>query len=206
MTRAEYLTNPCRTSSIPFWKTKEILVPDTMKIIHDAEFDESFLQDYHDEPYFRIMHTLHDLTDFTLPNTFSFSSASVEEFSEHINRCYSTLHISPEELHSYTMRSVYCPDLWITIKDNQSGIIAASGIAELDSEIGEGVLEWIQVSKDCRRNGLGGCLVQELLHRMKERASFVTVSGQCNNPANPEALYRKCGFVGSDVWHIMKKR
>ena len=82
----------------------------------------------------------------------------------------------------------------------------ATGIAELDREIGEGVLEWIQVSKSHRGCGLGSYIVSQLLWRMKDKARFVTVSGQCYNPTNPEGLYRKCGFTGNDVWHILRKR
>jgi len=84
--------------------------------------------------------------------------------------------------------------------------VAASGIAELDRDCGEGVLEWIQVSEQHRRRGLGVYLVNELLWRMKDLARFVTVSGRCGNLNNPEGLYRKCGFTGDDVWHILRKR
>ena len=49
-------------------------------------------------------------------------------------------------------------------------------------------------------------LVNELLLRMKPMARFATVSGQVNNLSSPEKLYRKCGFVGNDVWHILKKK
>ena len=66
------------------------------------------------------------------------------------------------------------------------------------------MLEWIQVSKEHRERHLGTYIVKELLWRMKDIADFVTVSGKCNNPSNPEALYRRCGFVGTDVWHILK--
>lgn len=45
----------------------------------------------------------------------------------------------------------------------------------------------------------------ELLHRMKSEANFATVSGQCNNPSSPEQLYRRCGFQGDDIWHILRK-
>ena len=96
--------------------------------------------------------------------------------------------------------------MWLAVKDDRTGRIAASGIGELDSEIGEGVLEWIQVSGYCRGLGIGSCVVQELLLRMKRRAKFATVSGQCNNSTNPEALYRKSGFVGNDIWHILSER
>lgn len=88
----------------------------------------------------------------------------------------------------------------------QTDEVVATGIAELDKEVGEGVLEWIQVSEQYRGYGLGKYVVLELLWRMKENATFATVSGQCNNPTNPEALYRKCGFTGSDVWHVLRKR
>lgn len=177
-----------------------------MRIVHDIDFDESLLRDYYGEPYFRLIHTLHNITDFALPNSFPFCSASIDEFVEHINSCYGNLCASAEELQRYTMHPVYCQDLWIAIKDDRSGMSAASGIGELDRKVGEGVLEWIQVSNNHRGKGLGSCMVQELLRRMKSRADFVTVSGQCNNPANPEALYRKCGFVGNDIWHIMRKK
>ena len=54
--------------------------------------------------------------------------------------------------------------------------------------------------------GLAKYIVSELLWRLKGKAGFATVSGQCNNSTNPEKLYRKCGFTGNDVWHILRKR
>ena len=66
-------------------------------------------------------------------------------------------------------------------------------------------LEWIQVSQRHRGKGLGRYVVSELLRRLKSKAGFATVSGQCNNATNPEMLYRKCGFSGNDVWHILRK-
>ena len=40
----------------------------------------------------------------------------------------------------------------------------------------------------------------------RKNAKFNTVYGQCNNSTNPEAMYRKCGFTGSDIWHVLRKR
>lgn len=206
MTIESYLNDPCRTSSIPLWKTRAIPMPDSIKIVHDVDFDESMRKNYVDEPYFRLKHTLQNLTSFALPDHFFFCSASVAEYARHINDCYENLHITTDELQMYQKRSVYCPDLWLAVKDDRSERIAASGIGELDSEIGEGVLEWIQVSSYCRSLGIGSCVVQELLLRMKNRAKFAAVSGQCNNSTHLEALYRKCGFAGNDIWHILSKR
>lgn len=51
----------------------------------------------------------------------------------------------------------------------------------------------------------GQLIVNELLKRMMGIADFATVSGKVNNPTSPEILYRKCGFVGDDIWHILTK-
>jgi ribosomal protein S18 acetylase RimI-like enzyme len=82
--------------------------------------------------------------------------------------------------------------------------VAALGIADFDAEIKEGSLEWIQVLPSKRGLGLGKMLVNELLQRLKSKADFVTVSGRVDNPANPQALYRKCGFTGDDIWYVVE--
>ena len=78
--------------------------------------------------------------------------------------------------------------------------------ANLDSETEELVLEWIQVLPEYRGRGLGKMLVNELLCRMGGRAKFATVYGKADSPSNPEALYRKCGFIGNDVWHVLHRK
>lgn len=206
ISKIEYLKNPCRASSIPYWKAKTITVPNGVKIIHKDDYIETEYQQYIDEPYFRLRHDFHDLSVPVLPQRYSLCNATLSDFAEHINRCYDDISISEAELNNYTTRPVYDPSLWLAVKDNLTSDIVATGIAELDCEIGEGVLEWIQVSKDHRGCGLGGYIVSELLWRMSGTAHFATVSGQCFNPTNPEALYRRCGFSGSDVWYILRNR
>lgn len=205
ISKDEYLVNPCKTASIPYWKVKSIAIPDSMKILHQDDFDEIEYRQYIDEPYFRLSHNLHGLSAPMLPQGYSLCKATLGDFAVHINSCYDGISITEAELRSYTARPVYDAELWLAVKDDQTGNIVATGIAELDREIGEGVLEWIQVSKDHRGNGLGSYIVSELLLRMKGTAQFATVSGQCNNTTNPEKLYRKCGFSGSDVWHILRR-
>ncbi len=206
MTVHEYLANPCGVSSLPYWKAKGISTPDGMLILHDSRFEKSILKEYRDEPYFRLLHTLEYVPNAPLPGEVSFCTPTADDLSRHINNCYEDLSLSPEELLAYTRHSVYAPDLWIGIKDNVADELVATGIAELDPAMGEGILEWIQVSEEYRGQGLGTCIVTELLRRMKGRATFVTVSGQVRNNANPEALYRKCGFTGNDIWHILTRK
>lgn len=200
----QYLAAPCSTSSIPLWKTRQMTIPEGMRILHNEEFDPEILDDYVDEPYFRLLHRLDDLQKPTVPEGFVLSKATFRETAAHISLCYG-MDITEQEIHSYTDRPVYHPELWVVLRDTRSGEIAASGIAEFDYEIGEGVLEWIQVSPKYRGRGLGKSIVLTLLTRMKGIARFASVSGQCRNPTNPEALYRSCGFTGNDIWHILRR-
>lgn len=204
--KKQYLENPCGTASIPYWKTVCTSIPDNMKILHDREFDAEMLKRYVDEPYFRLLHHMREVKPVPLPEGYSLYEASVPDFVDHINSCYEDIGITMSEIQSYLAREQYCAELWLAVRDDYKGKIVATGIAELDREIGEGVLEWIQISKDYRRRGLGSYLVLELLWRMRKTARFVTVSGKTRNTDNPEMLYRKCGFCGDDVWHILRER
>lgn len=206
VSKTKYLSDPCRHSSVPYWKAKSVTVPEGMQILHHDDYDRSNYMEYIDEPYFRLFHDLKELSASVLPQGYSIGTAAVHDFATHINSCYDSIGITEEELRNCMDRPVYDETLWLALKDDKSGRIVATGIAELDREIGEGILEWIQVSEGYRGYGLGSYIVSELLRRMKGRAGFATVSGQCNNPANPEGVYRKCGFTGSDVWHILSRK
>lgn len=202
MTSEEYLRDPCRASSLPFWKAEQTLLPPHMAVIRD----DLFRPERHrgaDEPYFKLIHRLGDVGEPTLPEPFVLAPCDAEVLSAHINVCYDREGISPAALDAYRTHSVHDPALWIAVTERGSGRIAASGIAELDGRIGEGVLEWIQVSPGLRRMGLGRFVVCELLRRMRGRAGFVTVSGRLNNPDAPMALYLSCGFADPVIWHVV---
>ena len=206
LTKERYLADPCKAASIPYWKATSIAIPDGMKILHQDEYGNAENKRFADEPYFRLIHNLKGLAKPVLPQGYSLCTATLSEYAAHISSCYDGIGISEGELRSYTLRPVYDAALWLAVKDNHTGNIVATGMAELDREIGEGVLEWIQVSQGHRGKGLAKYIVSELLWRLKSKAGFATVSGQCNNSTNPEKLYRKCGFSGDDVWHILRKR
>ena len=105
----------------------------------------------------------------------------------------------------YQNHAVYDQNLWIAVTERGQDKIVASGIAEIDADIKEGILEWIQVSPEHRGKGLGKFVVNELLWRMKDKAEFVTVSGKLDNPTNPRELYVSCGFSDEAIWHVMRK-
>ncbi len=201
---SDYLKNPCRTSSLPYWKTACVTIPENMVIVHSSAFDPPRYKNYSDQRYFRLLHDLRDLHPPGLPHGFSLSSAPAEEFAAHINTCYDRIRVAVDELRAGPEHPIYCGRFWIAVRDMETGQLAASAIGELDRTIHEGILEWVQVSPPYRRRGLGTYLVRELLCRMAGEAHFVTVSGQKDSPSNPEALYRACGFTGDDTWHILQ--
>ena len=202
-----YKENPCGTLSIPYWKNKHICIPENMCIVHDTDYTAENYQDYHDEPYFRIYHTLADVQNAEFDDI-SIVTAQYDDFPllvHVINQSYTDLSVTFEQLNGYTQTEVYCPELWICAVDKETSCIVGCGIADFDKELCEGVLEWIQVVPAYRGKGIGQMIVNELLKRMSSMADFATVSGKVNNPTSPEMLYRKCGFVGNDVWHILTK-
>lgn len=206
MNLEQYLQNPCAASSLPYWKAVQTAVPENMLIQHDRHFCADCLTDFIDEPYFRLYHDLQTLRAAILPDGFRLCQASPADYAAHINECYGSVSITEEEIKSYFQHSVYSAALWIAVQERNSQKIVATGIAELDEQVGEGILEWIQVSPAYRGLGLGTYVVSELLTRIAQRAKFATVSGQINNPSKPERLYRKCGFQGKDLWHVLKRK
>lgn len=203
----EYLDSPCSSLSIPYWKSKVIQIPQNIKIVHHSDFYDELLNDYYDERYFRLIHYLADV-DNELPNEFCVKTANLSDIQlivETINNCYSDLSVSYEQIFSYTKTKVYDSYLWILVYESKTNQIVGCGIADFDSEAKEGILEWIQVLPQYRGKQIGQLIVNQLLCRMKN-ADFATVSGKVDNVTKPEKLYRKCGFVGNDIWHILHKK
>ena len=199
-----YINNPCYASSLPFWKTCSIRIPNRITIIRDDQFDNSNIIGV-DEPYFKLMHNLGNLSEPSLPNEFETTDGNFETFASHINKCYEKEGITLDELKDYSKRPVYDKSLWLAIKDSSTKEVVATAIGELDPTIKEGIIEWIQVSPDYRKRGLGKYLVLKLLNLMKKKAEFVTVSGKLHSPSNPIKLYESCGFDNLVIWHVIKQ-
>ena len=208
ITLTEYLTNPCGTLSIPYWKAKNIVIPPEMKILHDKNFSADILSDYTDEKYFRLHHNLKEIPKIT-SDDFEIATATrkdIKAIVQIINKSYTDISVNKELIKSYTKTPVYNAELWVMVKKKASSEYVGCGIADFDTETKELILEWIQVLPQHRGKKIGQLIVSELLFRMKDVANFATVSGKVDNTTNPEALYRKCGFTGNDVWHILHKR
>lgn len=203
----EYVNDPCGTFSIPYWKSKGLIVPENMKIIHDRDYFGGMLSGHYDEVYFRLFHNLKNIGQINLSDIEIVSGVSdIDEFVQLINASYSDLSVTKEQMESYRKTPVYRSDLWILLREKNSDTVVAGGIADFDRETKELILEWIQVLPDYRKKGYGQLVVKSLLLKMQNIAEFATVSGKVNNPTNPQGLYRKCGFTGNDVWHVLTQK
>ena len=203
MNREDYRKDPCRASTLPFWKTERIEIPEQISIYREDRFDSTRIKGA-DEPYFRLLHRLEEVPRPVLPAGFELGGGDFAAFAAHIGACYDKEGVTAEELAACALRPVYDPSLWIAVRNSADRRIVASGVADLDARIGEGIPEWIQVSPDCRGRGLGRFVVCELLRRMRGRASFATVSGRLNNPG-ALALYLSCGFEEPVIWHVVTR-
>ena len=207
LTLQSYLNDPCGTASIPYWKQKEIAIPQNMRVIHDRDYAPEAFRTYKDEPYFRLYHNMKNIGQCASDQIeFLPGAEDIDAFVRLINASYSDLSVTAAQMERCRKTPVYCPDLWVLLKERASGTIVAGGIADYDEETHELILEWIQVLPAYRGRGYGQLTVNNLLSRMQSVAKFATVSGKVNNPTHPEALYRKCGFTGNDIWHILIKR
>jgi len=131
--------------------------------------------------------------------------AEVDEVVRVIQGCYANMHVNPEIVRSWQAHPVYASELWVWIEEVETGEKAGLGIAELDPEVPEASLEWIQVLPEFQNRGLGTAMVAELLQRVEGRVLFSTVAGELENPKDPERLYLKCGFSGSDIWWYLAR-
>ena len=206
MDKETYLQNPCGASSLPFWKTNHIQIPDGLLIIREDNLSIPFVERaFSGTPYFKLIHHMEHIEQPALPEGFRFICPDAKALSDQIAACYVSEGVSAAELKNYHYRPVYSPDLWLAVVDEQTDRIIASGIAEIDRDIKEGILEWIQVSPEYRRRGWGRIIVNELLLRMRDSVDFVTVSGKVNDMSDPKALYERCGFEEAVIWHVIRR-
>ncbi len=209
ITLEAYLRDPCGGASLPFWKENSTQVPKHMRIVHARDFSEVLLLSYTDVPYFKLIHRLEKAAPSVLPEGFFLQTAAMPRDAEALAAllcaCYEGSAFTPQHVINFTHSPAYAPELWLTVRD-KSGALCGAGLADYDNQAREGVLEWIQVMPSFRGKGIGKAIVNALLAELCPHARFVTVSGQKDDPSDPEALYRACGFSGDDVWHVLTRR
>ena len=199
-----YLNNPSEASSLPYWKSLIVTIPNNMRIVKDDEYNKKDYKEYNDTLYFKLTHRLDTIDKPILKDGFRVVKKDIYAFTNHINECYGES-VTPNEVYLYTKRKTYDKDMWIVVVNDKNEVVA-SIIGEVDKKIKEGIIEWVEVSKEYRKQGLGTYLVNELLTRMKDKVNFVTVSGKLNSDSNPIRLYEKCGFINKVIYHVLKTK
>jgi ribosomal protein S18 acetylase RimI-like enzyme len=205
--KTQYLHNPCETLATAFWKEHHFPKPKGISIALDKKQgnDKSFNKGVR---YFRLIHHLDVHQEAILPDGYTFKEIllpnDAELVADVINKCYEGYSQTKENILRWRSYPVFDNSLWLFIWDSATNLPVALGIADFDSDIKEGSMEWIQVMPQHRGMGFGKAIVLELLSRLEGRADFVTVSGEVENATNPEQLYRKCGFVGDAVWVVVR--
>lgn len=210
------------TQPTAFWKfvqwcedpeLKVEMSGDSVAMHHHNEIIYDFPQDlespWRGSRYFKLYHNHEGIAPVSLPKGFGFREVEVDDYQEvaqFIVESYDNIRVDAAQVKSWTKRAVYDAGLWLWLIDAATGEKAGLGIAELDTTMREGALEWVQVRATHRGQGLGKQLVSELLKRISARADFTTVSGDVDNPSNPEALYRACGFKGERIWYVYQKQ
>jgi GNAT superfamily N-acetyltransferase len=159
------------------------------------------------ESRYRLIYRPAKLTEQSLPTGFRFagivnSAGELAAVGAHIAEGESPALVQVQD---WMERPVFAPDLWLWLLDDTRDQPAGLGVAELDLEIGEAAIEWIQILPDYQGRGLGRLLVRELLRRIADRAAFVTVSAQVDNRDNPGVFFRNCGFTGADIWWYLRR-
>ncbi|MHA2251126.1 MAG: GNAT family N-acetyltransferase [Candidatus Kariarchaeaceae archaeon] len=181
----------------------------TFALLHqNLAIDTNISSFQHQKLYFRMVHSHFEIPEVAIPKGFSIETVDI---ANEIASIRNTLNVSygsnfsDESILSWTSHPTFDPYAWVWVRDAKQNLPVALGIAEFDKSIKELSLEWIQVLPEYRGMGFGKIIVCELIHRYAKKAKFSTVSGEINNPTNPEMLYKKCGFTGDDIWYVLQK-
>lgn len=203
---SEYLKNPCRFSALPLYK--EVRQNNDILVVHNNEFKEELVKNSKlHQKFFRITHNFKDVNIVDIPGyktkkcNINIDSKKVIDI---INKSYLNIKFTKDEVNLMIKDVVYSSKMWIFIIDETTNIEVALGICQYDKITLEVIFDWIQVLPEYRGKGIGSMLVSHLLSIPPEGSKFATVSGDIDGTSSPEKLYRKCGFIGTDIWHIIK--
>jgi len=203
-----------------YWNQKRTLFGDVwgkdqsfnLVLIHQDYIHAVPLEEfYNHQKFFRLQYQGTSVEEVDLPVGLQFTSVDFDNEQEYqqaadlIAACYPKLNPGPSEINEWRNHPVFAPKLWFWIVDQRDKRPAALAIGELDPAVPEASLEWIQVHPDYQGIGLGGCLVSEMIRRVQDDVTLITVSGRIDEPDSPEEFYRRYGFTGDDVWWILRR-
>ena len=198
----DYKLDPCNLSSLPYYKRAYLK---KVTVVHEKDYKGGKLSD----PYFRCLHDLKDLEAVKIPNGYILETLDIldvqvqKDLSDFITKCYPLERLPVSQIKTMIDSKYFDANLWLKLSTLE-GEIVATGISEIDREVKEGMLEWIQVLPTYRKQGLGKLIVKATLNYFKGKVEFVTVSGKVEDVSQPALLYESCGFKDKVIWHFVK--
>ena len=98
ITKDEYLSNPCGTLSIPYWKNKIIKIPNNIVIIHQNNFNNQFNK-Y--QRFFRLSHLLESIVIPNIKAEIINLDTDKMALINMINTCYKKQNIKRDKKHFF---------------------------------------------------------------------------------------------------------
>ncbi len=202
---SEYLQDPCGKMAIPYWKYIKSMVNSNIIMVHDKVANSENIKLRKSDKVLRLVHNLEYLEDIEISGFYLREVDTKTELDlvvSIINSCYDDVAVDKEEIIQFTKEPVFHKCLWQFVVDKVTDQPIALGIGDFHFALMEGSLEWIQVLPEYRNIGIGRMLVMELLKKLDQKGNFATVSFDARPNSIPEKLYRSCGFIGDDLYHI----
>jgi ribosomal protein S18 acetylase RimI-like enzyme len=204
---------------VVFWSRERDRIPDfpipleslSLVLIHQDHIDQFPTDQFSDKKaYFRLICKPQGEGDKgSVSGDFIFQGVDlrkeISDVAGFIDTCYPNIKPTDETVRGWLSHPTFDSELWFWVLDKENKNPVGLGIAEVDEGINEGSIEWVQVHPAFRGRGIGELMVKELIVRLSGKVEFITVAGEVGNETNPEALYRRCGFQGDDIWWMLTK-
>jgi ribosomal protein S18 acetylase RimI-like enzyme len=153
---------------------------------------------------YRLFHRTFDLACPAVKGIEIIEASPIQEATEIasvLNRCYAVNTFTPGTIIEGTKGEAYCPYLWLWAVDTTNGAKAGIFITDVDPEIREANLDWIQLLPEYRGKRIGEALISETLSRLRGKADMAYVGTLDERAAR---FYRKCGFDGCKSFNFRR--
>ncbi len=227
----KYLSDPCNSLSIPYWKAKKTSMRSDTMIVHSSKYDEVLYRDWQDTKYFRLKHNLLNLTSKNINDHFfyeTYNDNKIDDLLSVMNQSDIEKQYTKEDIKNLMREDTFCPDLCILVyykkiyqklkepiivydeygektKITKRYLPVAMIMSNFDSETKEVSIECIHVIPSYNKFNLVESMLRESLLRISCIADFATITGKIDDENNHYELLKKVGFSEESIWHILKK-
>lgn len=227
----KYLSDPCNSLSIPYWKAKKTSLRSDTMIVHSSKYDEVLYRDWQDTKYYRLKHNLLNLKSTNINDHFFYETlndSNIDDLISVLNQNNTEKQYTKEDIKYLMREESFCTDLCILVyykkiyqklsepiivydeygqktKVTKHYLPVAMIISNFDTETKEASIEQLHVIPSYTKFNLVESMLRETLLRISCIADFATVCGKIDDENNNYELFKKVGFSEEAIWHILKK-